>query len=139
MTSISPGSVRCGPTANPARRRRTEGAGVRLIEQHVRTARFGFRRIGLLLVMALVGTTLVDCGRGSSSGQQGGNGTASNPTALTAAQVQQIILQAVNEAGARGTPATVAVVDRVGNVLGVMQMPGAPASLTVSSQRGVAS
>jgi len=29
------------------------------------------------------------------------------------------------------------VVDRVGNVLGVMQMPGAPTTLTVSSQRGV--
>src|SRR5262249_27129162 len=66
-----------------------------------------------------------------------GNGTASTPTALTAPQVEQIILQAVNEAAARGTPATVAVVDRVGNVLGVMQMAGAPTTLTVSAQRGV--
>ncbi|MBV8166819.1 MAG: heme-binding protein [Alphaproteobacteria bacterium] len=109
------------------------------MEQHARTARFGIRRLALVLVMALVGTTLVDCGRGSSSGQQGGNGTASVPTNLTAAQVQQIILQAANEATARGTPATIAVVDRVGNVLGVMQQAGAPTSLTVSSQRGVAS
>ena len=56
---------------------------------------------------------------------------------LTAAEVTQIILQAQHEAGARGRPATVAVVDRVGNVLAVSQMGGAPATVTVTGQRGV--
>jgi len=42
--------------------------------------------------------------------------------ALTAAEVSQILSQSVAEAQARGRPATIAVVDRVGNVLGVFQM-----------------
>jgi uncharacterized protein GlcG (DUF336 family) len=45
--------------------------------------------------------------------------------ALTAAEVSQILAQAANEAEARGAPATIAVVDRVGNVLGVFRMTGA--------------
>jgi len=45
--------------------------------------------------------------------------------ALTAADVTQILAQAASEAEARGAPATVAVVDRVGNVLGVFRMDGA--------------
>src|SRR5260221_7906296 len=95
------------------------------------------RLIGLATVASL-GVLLVDCGGGGSS-RAPGNGTTT-PANLTAAQVQTIILQAVNEASARGTPATVAVVDRVGNVLGVMQMSGAPANVTVSSTpRAVAS
>lgn len=43
-------------------------------------------------------------------------------TNLTAADVQQVIAQAVAEAQARGANATIAVVDRVGNVLGVYRM-----------------
>jgi hypothetical protein len=41
---------------------------------------------------------------------------------LTAADVQQVIAQAVAEAQARSANATIAVVDRVGNVLGVYRM-----------------
>ena len=55
---------------------------------------------------------------------------------LTASDVNTIMLQAVHEATARGKPATIAVVDRVGNVLSLTQMPGAPTSATVSSGRG---
>src|SRR5258706_3562828 len=95
------------------------------------------RLIGLVVVASL-GVLLVDCGGGGSS-RAPGNGTTT-PANLTAAQVQTIILQAVNEASARGTAATVAVVDRVGNGLRVMQMSGAPANVTVSSTpRAVAS
>ena len=61
-------------------------------------------------------------------------GTSPN---LTEANVNTIVLQAINEANARGKPATIAVVDRVGNVLTVAQMPGAPASATITSTRGV--
>src|SRR5262249_4228868 len=129
----------CGPSALPARPRRTEGAGVRLMRQHAKTVRFWLQRVALVAVLVVVATTLASCGRGSDPGRASGNGTAALPNHLTAAQVQQIVLQAANEATARGTPATIAVVDRVGNVLGVMQQAGATTSLTVSSQRGVAS
>jgi uncharacterized protein GlcG (DUF336 family) len=56
---------------------------------------------------------------------------------LSAADVQQVIAQAVGEAQARGALATIAVVDRVGNVLAVFQMTGAAANATVSGGRGV--
>ena len=51
--------------------------------------------------------------------------------ALTAAEVGQIIAQAVAEAQARSQPATIAVVDRVGNVLAVFAMNGANPRLSV--------
>ena len=44
---------------------------------------------------------------------------------LTASDVGRILAQAASEAEGRGLPATIAVVDRVGNVLGVFQMTGA--------------
>lgn len=44
---------------------------------------------------------------------------------LAAGDVDTVIRQAINEATARGKPATIAVVDRLGNVLGVVQMTGA--------------
>jgi uncharacterized protein GlcG (DUF336 family) len=56
---------------------------------------------------------------------------ASASTFLTAADVQDVIARAVAEAQARNAPATIAVVDRVGNVLGVFAMNGAPSTLTV--------
>lgn len=54
--------------------------------------------------------------------------TASN---LTVADVQQVIAQGVAEAQARGTNATIAVVDRVGNVLAVYRM-GDPVTRSVT-------
>jgi uncharacterized protein GlcG (DUF336 family) len=56
---------------------------------------------------------------------------ASASTFLTAADVQDVIARAVAEAQARNAPATIAVVDRVGNVLGVFAMNGAPQTFTV--------
>jgi uncharacterized protein GlcG (DUF336 family) len=58
---------------------------------------------------------------------------ASASTFLTAADVQDVIARAVAEAQARNAPATIAVVDRVGNVLGVFAMNGAPDTITVQS------
>ncbi|HTQ35352.1 MAG TPA: heme-binding protein [Stellaceae bacterium] len=55
---------------------------------------------------------------------------------LTENDVNTIVLQAINEAKARGKPATIAVVDRVGNVLTLTQMSGAPTSATIVSGRG---
>ncbi|MEP0392258.1 MAG: heme-binding protein [Erythrobacter sp.] len=54
---------------------------------------------------------------------------------LSVEDVQQIIAQAAGEASARGFPSTIAVTDRVGNVLGVFQMAGAPGTSSVSLQQ----
>jgi uncharacterized protein GlcG (DUF336 family) len=61
--------------------------------------------------------------------------TGSSPN-LTESDVNTIVLQAINEANARGKPATIAVVDRVGNVLSVVQMAGAPTLFTITDPRG---
>jgi hypothetical protein len=84
------------------------------------------------------------CGGGGGGG--GGNGglpfvnyTVPDQTtqSLTNAQVGNIINQAANEAVARNTSAIIAVVDRVGNVLGVSQItvtgvPMATAAITAT-------
>jgi len=86
------------------------------------------------------------CGGGGSGVSTSGVSTTA-PTApatpvngaspsLTESDVNTIVLQAINEATARGKPATIAVVDRVGNVLALTQMTGAPTAATVSSGRG---
>ncbi|MBD8524329.1 GlcG/HbpS family heme-binding protein [Pseudomarimonas arenosa] len=56
---------------------------------------------------------------------------------LSTAEVRTIIAQAVAEAGARNAKATIAVVDRVGNVLAVYRMNGAETLVRVGTQRGV--
>jgi uncharacterized protein GlcG (DUF336 family) len=55
---------------------------------------------------------------------------------LSAADVRQVIAQAAGEANARGLPVTIAVVDRVGNVLAVYAMTGADLSLTIPAPAG---
>jgi uncharacterized protein GlcG (DUF336 family) len=99
-------------------------------------------------VLSLLCAAPSGCGGGGGSAG-GGNLTppiATNPAAptntgsspnLTESDVNTIVLQAINEATARGKPATIAVVDRVGNVLTVTQMAGAPAAATITSFRNV--
>ena len=53
---------------------------------------------------------------------------------LTRSNVQRIIAQAVNEANARNANATIAIVDRVGNVLAVYQMNGADPDLALIAE-----
>ena len=81
-------------------------------------------------------------GGGSGSSIQVCAGSCSPPTTvadfLTVEDVQRIIAQAVFEATARNVRGTVAVVDRVGNVLGVFRMSGAAQSFRISSGRNVA-
>ena len=50
---------------------------------------------------------------------------------LSVSDVQKIISRAVAEASAQGKPAVIAVVDRVGNVLAVYKMAGAPDNATL--------
>ena len=57
--------------------------------------------------------------------------------ALTAAQVTTIVNQAVNAAASLNAPATIAVVDRVGNILAVAQMGTAPTAATITSTGGI--
>jgi uncharacterized protein GlcG (DUF336 family) len=54
---------------------------------------------------------------------------------LGAGDVQKVIAQAAAEAQAQGKPAVIAIVDRVGNVLAVYRMAGAPSLVTITSQR----
>jgi uncharacterized protein GlcG (DUF336 family) len=93
------------------------------------------------IVLATVAASLVaGCGGGGGEGNPPDvaadtpscdGSCASADTFLTAADVQDVIARAVAEAQARNAPATIAVVDRVGNVLGVFTMNGAPSTFTV--------
>jgi hypothetical protein len=57
--------------------------------------------------------------------------------ALTAEEVQRIISQSAAQAQALGVAGTIAVVDRVGNRLGVFQMEGARDTVLVTSGKGI--
>lgn len=56
---------------------------------------------------------------------------------LTVADVETVITQAVAEAEALGASGTIAVVDRVGNVLAVFRMNGADTTITIDGGRAV--
>lgn len=93
---------------------------------------------GSVLLALLLGS----CGGGTGSAPEGAeapgplpcDGSCATPaTRLGVSDVERIIAQAVAEADARGVAATIAVVDRVGNVLGVFRMTGAAATVTITS------
>ena len=103
--------------------------------------------------LPLVVLTLSACGGGSSGSTQGtapppppatggeevgctGSCVTAN-SKLTVTDIQAIIAQAVSEAQGQGANATIAVTDRVGNVLAVYRMTGARTQVTISSGRGV--
>jgi uncharacterized protein GlcG (DUF336 family) len=65
-------------------------------------------------------------------------GSCASPTTfLTQDDVRLAIAQAVSEARAQNKPATIAIVDRVGNVLGVYRMAGALPLTTITSGRNL--
>ena len=77
-------------------------------------------------------------GGGGELDQSGCTGDCASPSVfLSTTDVERVVRQAVHEAQTRNAPATVAVVDRVGNVLAVFRMTGAAPTATVSSSRGV--
>jgi len=101
---------------------------------------FASRAVALLTITAFV---LASCGGGGSGGTSATPTTPAAPAsvfavpaqvALTSAEVQQVMAQAIEEATARSKPAVIAVTDRVGNVLAVFQMNGAPTTLLVKTQ-----
>jgi hypothetical protein len=97
-------------------------------------------RLGSLALVALL---LVACGGGSRQQADGIDPATPDPgcsgacadtaTSLSVADIENIIAQAVAEAQARNVDATIAVVDRVGNVLGVFRMNAAATAVTVAS------
>ena len=56
---------------------------------------------------------------------------------LSTQEVSEVLGRAIAEAKAQNSPATIAVVDRSGNVLGLYQMNGANPQVTISSGRGI--
>jgi uncharacterized protein GlcG (DUF336 family) len=83
-------------------------------------------------------------GGGSSGGSGGGGGVTPSPTptptppagsaytapaaeSLSVGDVQKVLAEAAAQAQAEGKPAVIAVTDRLGNVLAVLRMTGAPA------------
>jgi uncharacterized protein GlcG (DUF336 family) len=95
-----------------------------------------------LLLTAIV---LAGCGGGGSGSPEvvaeqpntrslSCNGSCASPTTLLRiTDVEDVIAKAVAEAQAQGMQATIAVVDRVGNVLAVYQMAGALPFVTITS------
>jgi uncharacterized protein GlcG (DUF336 family) len=81
--------------------------------------------------------TLAACGSTSNINTSGVLQVPSSSAALSVTDVEQIFAQATAEAQARNKPATIAVVDRVGNVLGIFQTTGAAGStFTINGGRG---
>jgi len=90
---------------------------------------------------------LTSCGGGGGGGSTPTPSPAPAPTptptgglytppaaeALTVADVERVMAQAIAEAQARNLPSVIAVTDRVGNVLGVFRMTGARATATTSA------
>lgn len=97
------------------------------------------------ILASLLCLLLISCSDGKQKSAQGtGVGAAdcsgfcaNASTFLSTADVGRVIAQAVAEASARGAAATIAVVDRVGNVLGVFRMNGADPQITIPAPRGV--
>lgn len=105
---------------------------------------------GVTALIAAPALVLASCGGGDSSAPSGG-GTGGAPPAppppsappqgglysvpaaesLSSTDVGRIVAQAAAQADAQGTPAVIAVTDRVGNVLAVFRMPGAPALASI--------
>lgn len=96
----------------------------------------GCLALGSVLTACGKGDQPADVGTGSASVSCSGS-CADASSFLTVSDVQQVIAQAVAEASALGESATIAVVDRVGNVLAVFRMNTADTQITISSGRGV--
>lgn len=108
--------------------------------------RSGLCRVLTRMAVTLAATcALVACESGNLPSQQGLDKTtgcsgrcADASTFLTVANVEQVLAQGIFEAQKQGVAATIAVTDRVGNVLGLYRMTGAnPNGVTVTSRGGI--
>ena len=101
------------------------------------------RRLWLTALCAVLVTSCGGGGSGSSSSSVNGSATGSSGSPvcdgscvnassfLSTGDVEAVIARGVAEAQARGVKATIAVVDRVGNVLAVFRMSGALENVTM--------
>lgn len=101
------------------------------------------------LLVGVATLLLAACGGGGGSGGSGGGGgvvptpspspspppgsayVAPAAEALSVADVQRALAEAAAQAAADNRPAVIAVTDRVGNVLAVLRMTGAPAAAAI--------
>lgn len=89
---------------------------------------------GALLCLAACSGDRNDSQRGIGAGPEPCDGSCQDtPTRLSSGDVGRIIAQGVQEAEARSMPATIGVVDRVGNVLAIYRMDGAPETIRITS------
>jgi uncharacterized protein GlcG (DUF336 family) len=96
------------------------------------------------LALATSISIVASCGGGGSGGSSSGGSAGTNygcdgycpNQALSSDDVTTILQQAVAAAKGLGTAGTFAVVDRVGNVLALYQMSGAPAMTTINGGLG---
>lgn len=110
------------------------------------------RNTKLLWLALATATTLAACSGGSNSisstgtsppppqqtPDSGCSGFCANASSfLTEDDVRKIIAQGVNEALAQGKPSVITVVDRVGNVLAIYRMAGAPVTVRITDPRPV--
>jgi len=102
-----------------------------------------YKRAAVLLVFVGLHAVLSGCVDGNQVSSRGADPTlgcdgdcADSNSFLTVQDVERVIAQGVFEAQSRGVAATIAVSDRVGNVLGVYKMAGANASGVTVTSRG---
>ncbi len=96
----------------------------------------------LLILLSTVLLVFSGCGGGSGGSSVGtdtspgecSGGCADTSTFLTVDDVQTVIAQAVAEANAQGVAASIAVVDRVGNVLAVYRTGTGPQQILIATQ-----
>jgi uncharacterized protein GlcG (DUF336 family) len=103
-------------------------------------------RVSRGCALSVLASLLAACGGGGGATSPAGSSPstpsagcsgscANSSTYLTANDVQSVLAQGIAEAHARGSNATLAVVDRVGNVLAVYRMGSAPSrSVLIASQ-----
>jgi uncharacterized protein GlcG (DUF336 family) len=99
-------------------------------------------RGGFTTLVSALSLLLASCGGGGGTSPAANPPSTPSPTplytqpaqqSLSTADVQAIVAHAAAEATARGRPAVIAVTDRVGNVLAIFAMTGAPATATTSA------
>jgi uncharacterized protein GlcG (DUF336 family) len=103
-------------------------------------------RIQLATALAVSLLLAVGCGGGGGNGGTSGGSSGSDfgchggcaNQALSSAEVSQIVARAGSAASQLGTAATIAILDRVGNVLALYQMAGAAPTTTVNGAIGAA-
>src|SRR6185312_12403010 len=97
-----------------------------------RSARIPGRRLAGLMTVGAA-TLGLACASAHAEGPLLTPKTGIDSEYLTTTDIGKIIGQVVQEAQARHKPATIAIVDRLGSVLAVYRMKGAPAALPVES------